>query len=275
MRRIFSDRELEYIKENYLDKTYQEIADDINQFNDIKKSNKQVRTKASVMGLSKKKYNFDKDFFKEIDDEYKAYWLGFIFADGYVVERKDSRNYELGIELSIVDKSHLEKFNQSIRGNFKISTRMSSESVIDDRIIYSTETSLIRVYSVDMVRNLKKLGVVQNKTYKKDFPTVSDELFIPFVRGFMDGDGSIASDGKSVYFTNPNKEFLIYLKNSLGRLLNVKTGSLYQETEWKSRFGIYSQKDVSLYLNAIYEKSNVHLDRKYEIYKHHKSELVA
>lgn len=51
--------------------TYQEITDKLNEFNDIKKTNKQVRTKASVMGLSKKKHDYDRRYFEYINTSEK------------------------------------------------------------------------------------------------------------------------------------------------------------------------------------------------------------
>lgn len=34
-----------------------------------------------------RKYTHDYNFFKNIDTEEKAYWLGFMFADGYIVNK--------------------------------------------------------------------------------------------------------------------------------------------------------------------------------------------
>lgn len=55
-------------------------------------------------------YAFDESFFEEINSEDKAYWLGFIAADGGI--RQDG--LRLTIELAVKDKEHLEKFNCSI-----------------------------------------------------------------------------------------------------------------------------------------------------------------
>lgn len=44
----------------------------------------------------------DSNFFHEINTEEKAYWLGFMYADGYVTNRT------MGIKLQESDSSHLE-----------------------------------------------------------------------------------------------------------------------------------------------------------------------
>lgn len=53
-----------------------------------------------------RKYFFDESRFHDIDTEEKAYWLGFLYADGYINE--DRHAIEIGLKAS--DKGHLEKF---------------------------------------------------------------------------------------------------------------------------------------------------------------------
>ena len=55
-----------------------------------------------------RKYFFNEDFFEIIDNENKAYWLGFIYADGYVSAKS------LVIELHKDDESHIVKFLEDI-----------------------------------------------------------------------------------------------------------------------------------------------------------------
>lgn len=64
------------------------------------------------------KYYADYRIFSEIDSAEKAYWLGFIAADGYVYIR--DRNATVGINLSRQDKSHLEKFKTFMNSNVNI-----------------------------------------------------------------------------------------------------------------------------------------------------------
>ena len=92
IKRVFNDLQLQFIKENYNNMTYLEMSK-LELFNGL--TSKQIRTKASTMGL-KKKRQFNKNYFYDIDSEEKAYWLGLIYADGYVTD-----NNEFGIELEI------------------------------------------------------------------------------------------------------------------------------------------------------------------------------
>ena len=61
---------------------------------------------------SKSRYLLNERYFENIDTGSKAYWLGFIAADGCVVNKKGKRL--LYIELSKKDKCHLENFKKEV-----------------------------------------------------------------------------------------------------------------------------------------------------------------
>lgn len=65
-------------------------------------------------------YSVNDDYFSEIDTEEKAYWLGFIYADGYVTGSK------LGITIANLDRMHLEKFKKCIGSDYKIKSYVSN-----------------------------------------------------------------------------------------------------------------------------------------------------
>ena len=69
----------------------------------------------TTKGNHYRKYFHDVDFFENIDNEEKAYWLGFMYADGYIVD--NSKRYgedEFGITLAIDSLDSIEKFKASI-----------------------------------------------------------------------------------------------------------------------------------------------------------------
>lgn len=53
MRRIFSDEELEYIKNNYKNKTYKQITKELNAFNIIEKQKNRLETRLPPWGCLK------------------------------------------------------------------------------------------------------------------------------------------------------------------------------------------------------------------------------
>ena len=144
--------------------------------------------------MSVVKIEGDQHFFDCIDTEEKAYWLGFIYANGYVI--KTAKNHELGIELSVLDIEHLYKLNHIFNDYYKITKKMKSLNQIDrfndnvERNKYS-EMCSIRIYSKSIYNGLISNNIVQNKTKSNIFPKINDKkLFLHFLRGYIDGDGS-------------------------------------------------------------------------------------
>lgn len=62
-----------------------------------------------------KKYNYNTTYFEKIDSPEKAYWLGFLYADGCV--RKNGKSLILEITLSKTDKLQLEKLRNVLSPN--------------------------------------------------------------------------------------------------------------------------------------------------------------
>jgi len=58
------------------------------------------------------------DFFEFIDSKEKAYWLGFIYAEGYI-ETRDQKPYRLGIEISKDDEILIVDINEYFKLNYK------------------------------------------------------------------------------------------------------------------------------------------------------------
>lgn len=70
------------------------------------------------------KYTVNEKFFEIIDTEKKAYWLGFMYADGYITAERKHSGRKIGMSLSIKDIERLEAFKKDIEytGDIKIYT---------------------------------------------------------------------------------------------------------------------------------------------------------
>ena len=150
------------------------------QYNNIKKI---VTNKGGLMrshSQANRRYNFNHNFFEKIDNEQKAYYLGFILTDGYVGDR------DIVLELKSVDKHIIESFVTAIEGNNKI------HEIVRDGNSFSKKgciTSRLNFRSEKMVSDLKNLGIQRGKTYKITIPDVPSHLKRHFWRGVLDGDG--------------------------------------------------------------------------------------
>lgn len=250
----WTEKEIEFLKENYKTMNSTEIGLALN------RTEVAVQIKARKLGI--KKNNLSKtneDYFSVIDNPNKAYWLGFIYADGFVVYDKNRRNYEIGIELNSIDINHLHKFNSVFDNEHKILTRLKTN-----------EMCRIRIYSKKMCEDLINLNVKPNKTYLSEYPTVNDDLFYHLLRGFIDGDGSYSTykikttkriiEYPRITIVNNNLEFLKYIKYRV-ELDGIKCG-IYKDGDcWK--FSTYGEDSYYALVDKLFENANLFLDRKF------------
>lgn len=201
------------------------------------------------------------NYFKNIDTEAKAYFLGLIIADGCIHYSSHNSEPMLCLTMQTKDKYILEEFKRQIKSN-KIIT-------YDKRGCYN-----IQIISTQIVNDLKKYGVTPRKGLTIEFPkNISDIMMPHFIRGLIDGDGSISfysrpnrnTHTKAIRMCKGNKQFLIDFTNYLHKSLNIPTVSIYQEKEnlWSVA---YRQVNV-LYklIHYLYDDATIYLMRKYNI----------
>lgn len=239
----------------------------------VKRSRDAVQIKGRRLGLKyDEKYFYDKDFFSNIDTHEKAYWLGFVVADGAVIYDTERRSYGLDIKLQGGDKNHLKKFNKSINGNVEVKTfeRKGNFPYKQYNKNYYKGCS-IRLYSQEVATDLINLGVVPNKTYETiELPDLCAELMWSYIRGFLDGDGHICTPAKSqkygyrVGFTCNCESFLIEIQTFLKRYGIVSHINASRNTY---KLEMRSLESVKIFIKHCYKNKSIYLDRKYEKYK--------
>jgi hypothetical protein len=205
--------------------------------------------------LSLRKYNLDVNFFSKIDTEEKAYWLGFVTADGAIV------NSRLNVKLSSKDRIHLEKLSNSL------STDQPICDILSERKGKLHPSSYLCISSKIIIEDLKKYGVVPRKSLREVFYNCSDELQRHYLRGLFDGDGSI---GKVKYGWKlsmcGSKDLIHEFRDHLVNSLEVTPQKLRnQKNLWYLYVG--RKTDVRTVLNYLYQDSTVSLDRKFSLYK--------
>lgn len=134
------------------------------------------------------KHKMHEDYFESIDTEAKAYWLGFIAADGCVSQGVGYLSpSKFVMTLAEVDTAHLESFRQAIGFAGPLA-----------RLLPKGRTSGFASLSFGrkrFVSHLVKQGIAPRKTWALSPPTgnVPEDLLRHYWRGFFDGDGSISS----------------------------------------------------------------------------------
>lgn len=201
-----------------------------------------------------KKIPFDNHYFDKIDTENKAYWLGFIYADGYI-----TNNNTFGLCISSKDLKHLEKFKTELKSNHKLIHEFKK---INNNNI--SETYRLSISDNNFFNALNNKGVLKNKTKYIYFPgenIVSDELIPHFIRGYFDGDGYVSNKGYIFKFEG-NKEFLNSLFEKMG--IDDYHVSKRKENCLSNSFDCWNKKTFLKFYNYIYKNCNakIFLERK-------------
>jgi hypothetical protein len=115
------------------------------------------------------KHFFNENYFDKIDNSNKAYWLGFLYADGnvYVGKGKNGNTKGGTVELSLKreDEYHLYNFATDINGNnIPVEQRTIK---LEGKEYFASRLAL---NSITMCKHLIELGCVPNKSLNLTFP---------------------------------------------------------------------------------------------------------
>lgn len=208
------------------------------------------------------KRKLNESYFASIDTEEKAYWLGFLYADGCVSVRTRNgkeKSIKLEVGLKESDEEHLVKLAKSLSyENYKISHRERTNSV---RIV---------IYSTKLCRDLIDKGCVPNKSLKLQFPdSLPPHLVDHFIRGYVDGDGYVG-----VRQNKTSQTLRIGAIGTLSMLEGIIKHFDLQAEDYNLRHdkrhseaihSIEFNKNATLKIAKIYKDSKIHLTRKYDL----------
>lgn len=206
-------------------------------------------------------YQADYKKFKKIDSQEKAYWLGFLAADGCNYSRE--KNASIIINIHQQDREHLEKFKKFMDSDVNILDYIQEAG-------YSNHTPMSKIVfnSKEMSMDLSDKGIVPNKSLILKPPIIEEQYYYSFILGYFDGDGSIY---KTSQYNNygisleGTKEMLEWINN----VLNINLKLEKRKNDNKNNYYIRCGGTCKPYeiLKLLYQNSPVHLDRKYKKYK--------
>ena len=234
--------------------------------------------------MGKKIYKYDENYFSTIDTYDKAYWLGFILADGYIIDNrgKDNKSDAIGLRIRLAEseKPHLEKLNEDINGNLPV-------KIVKNYGTFNKENSKlseIHINSTQIVDDLYKLGLSSgNKSCNEKFIKFNDpNLTKNFILGMFDGDGYITKynswskrDQKNrvlqEWGINSSKEFILeaekFLKEQIKGIKFQKVTTDHRCDDLY-RLRTSSKKTIAELKKYFYESNctSSYLQRKYNMY---------
>lgn len=218
----------------------------------------------------------DENFFEIIDTEEKAYWLGFMYADGYVSQRKNQVSFVVELCLQGEDLQHLYKFKDSLKSNI-IPTKKKTKCNGKEYEAYRFAVSRSKMY-----KDLISKGCVERKSLILEFPSYdifeNKNLIRHFIRGYVDGDGTVSEYSDLKHPHRKSKTFFGVLgtENFLEGILkyfdesNIDYGkrSIYVGQGSKKNIFYLSKSTRKAYniIDFLYSDCTIYLERKYKKY---------
>lgn len=206
------------------------------------------KTKLQLSSLSsrlRRKYIFDESYFSVVDTSSKSYILGFILGDGNISKNK----YRLRLQIKDVDVDLL----------FFIRECMQASHPIHRKNGFVT----LDLCSYTLIKDLKSLNMVPNKSSTLELPTVKEQFRSHLVRGLFDADGSISNDQFSIVGT---KLVCQQVANIIKQEVGIGGGGVYSYPYSVPVYRVGGRKQVSKIATWLYRNSEFFLKRKHDIF---------
>lgn len=216
------------------------------------------------------RYTCKDDIFSK-DNEFSFYLAGLWAADGNV--RKSKGNYQVRIILK--DKEFIYylkdvfQFSGEVAEIFKNNQENFNRPDYNNSYLYGFSMS-----SKQMFNDLARFNVVPNKTNTYAFPQwlISHPLVNHFMRGYMDGDGSlyIREKGNQLHFSIVGNK--LFVKDYLNEIVKntglhlAKIDKFYHCEKYSFTYG--GNGVTKKICELLYKDATIYLPRKYEKTKH-------
>ena len=253
----WTDEQVAYIINKYLNENYT-LKQLGKEFNCSYPTIRNLLNKHKIKSRGNKQgYPRDEFYFNKIDTEEKAYWLGFLYADGCV----HSNNYEISV--NITDKEHIEKFKAAIQAFNHNITEIQDKRFQNAKTLYQ-----FSIKDKQLHQDLIKWGCIPQKSLLiNKIPNIPRDYVSHFLRGYFDGDGSLhylrGTNNYRISFVG-TKDFLNDIQKELQTNVSLQSniaGKAYV-------LQIAGRRQIERILNYLYNnsKENNRLNRKYQKY---------
>jgi len=199
------------------------------------------------------------DYFDQIDTPEKAYWLGFISADGCIVTTaQHPEGSHLAIQLGARDKDHLVKLKAALGATASVHDRTA------ETFGKPTRLASLSVGSRRLTKALLVLGVTPRKSATMQPWDGPADLMPHYWRGMVDGDGSLARKTESVWtvFLCGSEACVRAFAAWAAGICGTTAKPYYKTGCWY--ISISGRYQVPKLVRALYADAPVSLDRKQE-----------
>lgn len=204
------------------------------------------------------------DYFKVIDSEVKAYILGYLVADGSIEEsvRKDRPSKLVRLRFGCIseDDEIIRLIQREIAPNNNL-------RYYQPKAQNRKPTTILQICDKELVNDLRTLYNIQpRKTYDVnfEFPNIPQIYERDFIRGFIDGDGSIGDRHFSMICNSP--KFAEQIRDRFLEAVPNLKWVIYKENRkitdyWSLHFS-YNIKVRKPIFDYLYKDATVFLKRK-------------
>ena len=214
----------------------------------------------NISSRRKNRYTLNEHFFDSIDNELKAYLLGYLFADGFV---GDEEYNNIVFSQKKDDMEAVELFKESIKYTGELRIFEPGKASFKN----SQDHVVVNFSSEHMANKLRNYGLLKKESYKS-LPKIDNNLLRHFVRGFFDGDGSITLTKShykdKVYYSGALD--IIVNKNLVDFFLNLFSDIHFTIDQSKTDYMVYlkchSKKGLKFFYDYFYKDSKYFLSRK-------------
>lgn len=220
--------------------------------------------KYGIKFRSLKKYSLDIYFFDNIDDEDKAYIVGFFLADGTIGE-----NF-IQMSLQDIDKYILEKIKDKLKYTGPLLFKPRAKQNHRDQYC-------LCIHDKDLAKQLRDKGGLHRKSWCLRYPfgKIPHNLFPHFLRGYFDGDGSISyskrgNSGSVNLWIHSTYDFLFDIDSIIKTFIDVDTQIYHAPNNISGSWRVVNKSNKKKFLDWLYSyltPSSLFLQRKYDKYR--------
>lgn len=256
---IFTEEQINEIKNFYLEQNYTLKA--IGEHYGVSRTviSRILKENLPKEEIRKTTHKFKANYqaFQNIDTAEKAYWLGFIAADGCIYTRK--KNASIILNIHEKDTIQLENFKKFLNSDVEILHYIQNNG-------FSNNTPMVKLVlnSVEMAQDLIDKGITPRKSLTLKPPKIEKKFYLPFILGYFDGDGSIshlANKEFSISFQG-TKEMLEWILETLQETAVLEKRNNDEKNSYYIRWGGIHK--VYKILSQLYNSTNCYLPRKKE-----------
>lgn len=212
-------------------------------------------------------YSINDRYWEKIDTEEKAYFLGFMYADGCL----NYLNNAISISLQARDIEILDKLNTALDSNRPIYLEKA-------RRPNGQDMRILQYSNKKMYQDLVNLGCTPRKSLTLQFPTreqVPEDLLRHFIRGYFDGDGCAyfgfnkKGHAKFVASLVSTEDFCreldIFVKREIG-ISSFTIRTFFKKDTPTRTWGASGGKNSRAFMAWLYKDAAIYLQRKYDKY---------